>query len=64
MDNLNAPSVRLGLLDFLHADPRWTLLARGSWWAAWQRETSDSLNEEWITQPFLGPVTATWELAS
>ncbi|MER7268903.1 class I SAM-dependent methyltransferase [Micromonospora carbonacea] len=62
LDNLNAPSVRLGLLDFLQADPRWNLLSRGSWWAAWQRQTSHHLHEDWITQPFLGPLTATWEV--
>lgn len=61
LDNLNAPSVRLGLLDFLQTDPRWTLLSHGPWWAAWQRQTSHPLNEEWTTQPFLGPLTPTWK---
>ena len=54
VDDLHVPSVRLGLLDFLTADPRWKSLTRTDKWGAWRRESSGDLEEEWDAQVFLG----------
>lgn len=57
LDDLHLPSVTAGLLDFLDRDPRWTPLDRTDKWAAWQRESSGDLAEEWTDQPFFSPYT-------
>jgi predicted O-methyltransferase YrrM len=56
LDDLDLPSVTLGLLDFLAVDDRWTELHRIENWGAWRRETSGSLGESWTRQPFLTPL--------
>jgi hypothetical protein len=55
LDDLHLPSVTAGLVDFLDQDPRWLKLVSTNKWAAWQRESSGSLNEEWTKQPFFSP---------
>lgn len=55
LDDLHLPSVTAGLLDFLDRDPRWTALERTRKWAAWRRESSGPLAEEWTAQPFFSP---------
>ncbi|GIH19634.1 class I SAM-dependent methyltransferase [Rugosimonospora africana] len=57
LDDLHLPSVTAGLLDFLTHDPRWTPLAQTRKWAAWRRESSGPLAEEWTAQPFFSPHT-------
>jgi uncharacterized protein YciI len=56
MDNLELPSVQLGLVEFLSKDPRWELIAnRRSWaeWAGFLRHSSGSLEEQHVDQRFL-----------
>jgi hypothetical protein len=53
IDDLQLPSVTLGLIHFLTSDPRWTEVAREERWGAWRRETSGPLGEEWSWQKFL-----------
>jgi hypothetical protein len=46
--------VRLGLHEFLSADPRWECVEATPKWAAYRRLTAGHLREEWRDQPFLG----------
>ena len=57
LDDLQLPSVRLGLLDFLDADPRWEAVARTVKWAAFTRLFSGALRETHTDQAFLGAPT-------
>jgi hypothetical protein len=57
LDDLQLPQVRLGLSDFLAADPRWECVETTGKWAAYRRLTAGSLREEWRDQPFLGDPT-------
>jgi hypothetical protein len=53
LDDLQLPQVRLGLPEFLAADPRWESVEATSKWAAYRRLTAGSLREEWRSQTFL-----------
>jgi hypothetical protein len=55
LDDLQLPSVRLGLLDFLDRDPRWGLERREFKWGAWRRLSAGALAEFEGQQAFLGP---------
>lgn len=55
LDDLHLRSVTAGLVDFLTEDPRWTPLESTEKWAAWRRESSGPLHEEWTAQPFFAP---------
>jgi hypothetical protein len=52
-DDIQLASVRLGLFEFLDADPRWEPVALTEKWAAVLRRSSGSLGEDWPDQPFL-----------
>ena len=54
LDDVNVPSVQMGLLKFLDRDPRWTRLATSWKWRAYGRNAVGHLREEWSAQPFLG----------
>lgn len=53
LDDLQLPQVRLGLSEFLEADPRWEHVESTQKWAAYRRLTAGLLREEWRQQPFL-----------
>jgi methyltransferase family protein len=53
IDDLQLPSVRLGLSRFLEQDPRWRRVGKTPKWAAYQRSVDGSLREEWVAQRFL-----------
>jgi predicted O-methyltransferase YrrM len=53
-DDVQLASVRLGLFDFLQADPRWEPVAMTGKWAACVRHASGPLREAHDAQPFLG----------
>jgi predicted O-methyltransferase YrrM len=53
LDDLQLPQVRLGLLEFLDADPRWERVAAVEKWAAYRRLSEGPLREEWRDQAFL-----------
>ena len=53
MDNVELPSVQLGLLEFLSKDPRWELIAKTDQWAGFVRHSSGPLLEEHVDQLFL-----------
>lgn len=55
LDDLHLPGVRLGLIDFLQRDPRWSLERRTPKWAAWRRLTAGTVSEHEDLQAFLGP---------
>jgi Methyltransferase domain len=56
LDDIQLASVRLGLFEFLDADPRWEPVAKTWKWAAVARRGSGPLAEDWDAQPFLnGP---------
>jgi hypothetical protein len=57
LDDVQLPSVRLGLMDFLDADPRWEPVRHTPKWAAFRRLSSGSLREDWTQQDFLGAPT-------
>ena len=46
LDDLQLPSVRLGLVDFLDRDPNWSLECCTAKWAAWRRVSEDTLSED------------------
>lgn len=52
-DDVQLASVRLGLFDFLQADPRWEAVAMTGKWAACVRHGSGSLREAHDAQPFI-----------
>jgi predicted O-methyltransferase YrrM len=52
-DDIQLPQVRLGLFDFLDADPRWEPVARTGKWAACVRHASGPLGEAHQAQDFL-----------
>jgi predicted O-methyltransferase YrrM len=52
-DDVQLPQVRLGLFDFLQADPRWEPVAMTGKWAACVRRSSGSLAEGHQAQSFL-----------
>jgi predicted O-methyltransferase YrrM len=52
-DDVQLASVRLGLFDFLQADPRWEPVAMTGKWAACVRHASGPLREALEAQPFL-----------
>ena len=54
LDDLQLPQVRLGLSEFLEADPRWERAGETQKWAAYRRLTDGPLREEWRDQSFLG----------
>ena len=55
-DDIQLASVRLGLFEFIDADPRWEPVAKTWKWAAIVRRGSGPLAEEGNAQPFLnGP---------
>ena len=51
IDDVHLPAVRL-LLDFLNADPRWSLMESTPKWIAFKRTKSSSLQEEHDKQTF------------
>lgn len=53
-DDVQLASVRLGLFEFLDADPRWEPVALTEKWAAVLRRGSGPLAEDWPEQSFLG----------
>lgn len=53
LDDTSLPSVRLGLLDFLHRDARWKQLTTSDRWESFTRESEGALAEEWSEQRFL-----------
>jgi predicted O-methyltransferase YrrM len=53
-DDIQLPHVRLGLFDFLQADPRWEPVARTNKWAACVRHASGPIHEGHTHQTFLG----------
>jgi hypothetical protein len=53
LDDTHLPQVRLGLVDFLDADPRWERLALSGLWSAYRRTSGGPLLEEWEAQPFV-----------
>ena len=53
IDDLQLPHVRLGLIEFLEADPRWERVESTGKWAAYRRLTTGGLREEWRDQAFL-----------
>jgi hypothetical protein len=55
VDDMQLPSVRWGLLDFLELDPRWELDRRTPKWAAWRRVRAGPVAEHESAQKFLGP---------
>jgi hypothetical protein len=56
LDDIQLASVRLGLFEFLDADPRWEPVAKTWKWAGIVRRGSGPLAEDWDAQPFLnGP---------
>jgi hypothetical protein len=55
IDDLELPSVTVGLLSFLEDDPRWETLEVNTKWGAWSRKSHGSLQEEWTAQPFISP---------
>ena len=55
LDDVQLPSVRLGLIDFLKRDPRWSLERRTPKWAAWRRLSAGTVSEHEDLQAFLGP---------
>lgn len=54
LDDMQLPSVRLGLVDFLELDPRWHLEGRTPKWAGWRRAGSGPVSEHESAQEFLG----------
>ncbi len=52
LDDVRLPAVAL-LRDFLDRDPRWIAVAGTDKWAAFVRQHEGSLNEEFLSQPFL-----------
>jgi hypothetical protein len=54
LDDLQLPQVRLGLHEFLSADPRWECIEATPKWGAYRRLSAGHLREEWREQPFLG----------
>lgn len=52
-DDVQLASVRLGLFEFLQADPRWEPVAMTGKWAACVRHASGPLREALEAQPFL-----------
>lgn len=52
-DDVQLASVRLGLFDFLQADPRWEPVAMTGKWAACVRHASGPLREALEAQPFI-----------
>ena len=60
-DDIQMASVRLGLFEFLDADPRWEPVAMTWKWAAVVRRGSGPLAEDWNAQPFLNDEAATSE---
>ncbi len=54
LDDMQLPQVRLGLHEFLAADPRWECVEASEKWAAYRRLTAGHLREEWREQAFLG----------
>ena len=52
-DDIQMASVRLGLFEFLDADPRWEPVAMTWKWAAVVRHAAGPLAEDWDAQPFL-----------
>jgi predicted O-methyltransferase YrrM len=53
LDDLQLPQVKLGLLEFLDADPRWERAESTDKWAAYRRLSAGPLREEWRDQAFL-----------
>jgi predicted O-methyltransferase YrrM len=53
LDDLQLRQVRLGLIEFLDADPRWEPVEAQDKWAAYRRLTAGDLREEWRDQAFL-----------
>jgi hypothetical protein len=51
MDDTHLPAVRI-VADYLDADQRWSLQARGPTWGAWMRLHVAELSEDWWEQPF------------
>jgi len=59
LDDLQLPQVRLGLHEFLVADPRWECVEETHKWGAYRRLGAGHLREEWRDQSFLGePISA------
>jgi predicted O-methyltransferase YrrM len=52
-DDIQLPHVRLGLFEFLQADPRWEPVVRTDKWAACIRHSSGPLAESHLSQEFL-----------
>jgi len=62
LDDIQLPHVRLGLLEFLKKDPRWTRTRRHPKWVAYQRRQSGDLGEEWERRAFIGvPLRSRYE---
>jgi predicted O-methyltransferase YrrM len=53
LDDTHLPQVRLGLVDFLEADPRWDRVMLSGLWSAYRRTSEGPLLEEWEAQPFV-----------
>lgn len=53
LDDIDLPSVELGLVSFLRADPRWEIVAETKKWIGLRRCGTGSLSEQWTEQPFL-----------
>jgi predicted O-methyltransferase YrrM len=51
-DDIGLPAVRM-LVDVLDRDPRWRRVAGSGKWAAWERQSSGPLAEDWTEQPHL-----------
>jgi hypothetical protein len=54
LDDMQLPSVRLGLVDFLELDPRWEHARRSNKWASWRRVKAGPVSEHERKQTFLG----------
>lgn len=53
LDDINLPSVAMGLERFLRLDPRWRVVRETPKWIAVQRLFSGALEEDWTDQLFL-----------
>jgi predicted O-methyltransferase YrrM len=51
-DDVPLPAVGGQLLRFIRSDPRWREVESTTQWAAFERQTSGALREEWTAQPF------------
>ena len=54
VDDIQLPSVKDYLIDFLDKDPRWKRLDGDYKWRAYQKMGDFSVREEWTEQSFLG----------